>query len=111
MSSFSSQDITIGRIVIYRSKTGQYSMPAVVSATRDTLYLPNVSAGHLADLSAADNVHLVVFTAGASGHRSAGTDPSLGAANPPAGGSFAEYDIAYSDDPEAPGCWSWPRRG
>ena len=107
---------TIGRIVIYRSKTGDYVMPAIVSATVDTLHRPNVEAGHLHDLTDEMHVHLTVFTAGFQGQVSTSTmenhpdlaDPAR--RNAPAGGTFQEWDIPYSADPEAPGCWSWPAR-
>jgi hypothetical protein len=107
---------TIGRIVIYRSKTGDYVMPAIVSATLDTLHQPNVDAGHMHPLSGPLNVHLTVFTAGYQGQVSQSTmenhpelaDPAR--RNYPAGGTFQEWDIPYSDTDE-PGCWSWPVRG
>lgn len=107
---------TIGRIVIYRSKTGDYVMPAIISATVDTLHQPNVEAGHLHGLSSPAHVHLTVFTAGYQGQVSQSTlenHPDL--ANParrnaPAGGTFQEWDIPFSGDPTEPGCWSWPKR-
>lgn len=116
---------SIGRVVIYRSRTGTYSMPALISATVDTLHRPNVDAGHVPDLTSGRHVHLTVFTPGILGQRSASTDPELGKANPPAGGSLQEWDIAeweprldqagdafaagdYTAQP--PGTWAWPPR-
>lgn len=100
---------TIGRIVIYRSKSGDYLMPALVAATADTLHRGNVEAGRIPDLSSDTHVHLTVFTAGTPGERNPGTDPGLGVANPPAGGTFQEWDIPYAED-GSPGTWSWPER-
>lgn len=116
---------SIGRVVIYRSKTGTYSMPAIISATVDTLYRPNVEAGHVPDLSSDTHVHLCVMTCGIPGERSANTSPELGRTNPPAGGTLQESDIPqyvpaldtggdafwagdYSAQP--PGTWAWPPR-
>lgn len=111
-------DITIGRAVWYRSKSGDYTMPAVVAATTKTLHRGNVEAGYLPDLSSDSHVHLVVYTAGTPGQRNPATDPSLGRANPPGGGTFQEWDIPFWDAntgsqakvlAEQPGgTWTWP---
>lgn len=107
---------TIGRIVIYRSKTGDYVMPAIITATTETLYRPNVEAGHVPDLSSDMHVHLVVFTAGMPGHVALTTaenhpelaDPSR--RNHPYGGTYQEWDIPWNADASAAGAWSWPIR-
>lgn len=116
---------TLGRIVIYRSKTGTYSMPAIITATLDSLYQPNVDAGHVPALSSDQHVHLTVLTPGTPGERSAGTPLELGRAHPPAGGSMQEWDIdefephldaagerfAAGDLSAQPaGTWAWPPR-
>jgi hypothetical protein len=105
---------TIGRIVVYRSKTGKYVVPAVIAATVDTLYRPAVEEGHVAELTDESHVHLVVFTPGFAGHRNSTTTPEqaakLTALSTPAGGTYQEFDIAYDETGETPGTWSWPRR-
>lgn len=105
---------TIGRIVVYRSKTGKYVVPALIAATVDTLYRPAVEEGHVAELTDESHVHLVVFTPGFAGHRNSTTTPEqaaqLTALSTPAGGSYQEFDIGYDEAGETPGTWSWPRR-
>lgn len=110
MTSF--QAISIGRVVLYRSRTGNYSVPAIVAATQDSLYRPNVEAGYIPDITKADNVHLIVFSPGPGGKRANAADfkvePVHGRSENQ-GGTYAEYDIPY-DDSGAPGTWSWPTR-
>jgi hypothetical protein len=103
----------ISRMVIYRSRTGDYDCPAVIAATRDTLHIPNVEAGFIPPLSSEDHVHLVVFSAGSPGKRAAPEAHFL--VESPHGrsenvsGSYQEWDITY--DPEgAPGTWRWPEQ-
>lgn len=103
---------TIGRVVIYRSRTGDYIVPAIVTATLDTLHRPNVEAGYIADLSSDEHVHLTVFTPGKPGKRAEAADfltesPHGRAEN--VGGLYQEWDIAY-DENDAPGTWHWPER-
>lgn len=119
---------TIGRIVIYRSRTGLYSCPAVICATQATLYQPNVEAGHLPDLSSDTHVHLSVFTPGKPGHVSAETaaqHPEL-IRDPAPAGLYQEWDIPqwdwtrdeepssreghWSYDEQPAGTWAWPAR-
>lgn len=115
---------SIGRVVVFRSRTGTYSMPALISATVDTLHRPNVDAGHIPELTSDRHVHLTAFTAGIPGERSASSDPELGKANPPAGGTLQEWDVeewapvdadgaafAAGDYTAQPaGTWAWPPR-
>lgn len=105
---------TIGRIVVYRSKTGKYVVPAIVSATVETLYRPAVEEGHLSDLTDDSHVHLTVFTPGFQGHRNSTTTPEQAAEltrlSTPAGGTYQEFDVPYDESGEMPGSWSWPRR-
>lgn len=101
---------TIGRIVIYRSRTlkeefepqapprSAYSLPAIVAATVDSLYGPAVAEGHVRDITDPYVVHLVVFTCG---------DATLGGND---GGTYQEFAVPYSDDERAPGTWGWPPR-
>lgn len=111
---------TIGRIVIYKSRTGYYVVPAVVTATVDTLFRPNVDAGYIADLSSPSHVHLTVFTPGKPGKRAEATDfkvESPHGRSENAGGVYQEWDIPqHTDDgtvpgrEQAPGTWAWPER-
>lgn len=119
--------IRLGRVVWYRSKTGTYTCPATITATTDSLYLPNVEAGHLLPLSSDTHVHLTVDTPGLQGHVSATTaqnHPEL--AKPdrlsvPAGGTYQEFDIPqwvqnvpndlFKHSNQPAGTWMWPVRG
>ena len=106
--------IRMGRDVIYRSKTGRYSLPAKVSVTQESIYQASVDAGLIHPLSTPDHVHLVVFTGGSVGGRLPGTNPAIPQAPP--GGTYQEFDIPwagelvgdweYADQP--PGTWAWP---
>jgi len=87
---------TIGRIVIYRSRTGAYSVPAVITATVDTLAPAGVAAGNVPDLTSENHVHLTVLTPGAPGLRGRAEDFI---ARPDAtisenqGGTYQEWDV------------------
>lgn len=103
---------SIGRIVHYRSRTGNYPIPAIVTATVDTLHMPNVEAGKIAGLSSEQHVHLTCFTPGMPGLRAAAADflaESLHGRSENVGGIYQEWDIAY-DETGGPGTWSWPPR-
>lgn len=43
---------TIGRIVIYTSRTGDYEVPAIITATVDSLNPKGVELGHIPPLTA-----------------------------------------------------------
>lgn len=120
--------IRLGRVVWYRSKTGTYTCPATITATVDSLYQPNVEAGHLLPLSGDTYVHLTVDTPGLQGHVSAATaqeHPELvkpDRLSTPAGGTYQEFNIPqwvpdasnvdlfeHSDQPA--GTWMWPIHG
>jgi hypothetical protein len=111
---------TIGRIVIYKSKTGDYVMPAIIAATTATLHRPNVEAGHIPDLDSDTHVHLIVFTTGIPGEVSTNTAeqrPELvmpDRVNRPFGGTFQEWNIPQSQAAENvehdAGSWFWPPR-
>ena len=54
---------TIGRIVHYRSRTGNYTVPAIITATKETLYRPGVDGGFVPDMPDARNVPTDVLEA------------------------------------------------
>lgn len=107
---------TIGRIVIYRSRTGTYSVPAIVSATVDTLNPDGVAAGHVPDLEDPMQVHLTVFTPGKPGMRGGAGDfkvESPHGRSENVAGCYQEWSIPFDDSDEqeqAPGTWRWPVR-
>jgi hypothetical protein len=108
---------TIGRIVIYRSRTGDYSVPAIVNCTVDTLNAKGVELGHLPPLTAGDfPVHLTVFTPGKPGMRRGADDfkvESPHGRGENVAGCYQEWDIPFDSSDEfeqAPGTWRWPAR-
>jgi hypothetical protein len=107
---------TIGRVVVYRSRTGSYSVPAIVTATVDTLNPAGVAAGHVPPLEDQWHVHLTVLTPGKPGMRGGAGDFQVESEHPRSenvAGCYQEWDIPFdsSDDSEqAPGTWRWPQR-
>lgn len=119
---------TIGRIVIYRSRTGDYDVPAIINATVDTLNRKGVEAGYVPDLSSAEHVHLTVLSPGMPGLRKTGehTDFKVVSKHPVSenvSGCYQEWDIPQWFTPEItggpdipasppvdpePGSWRWP---
>lgn len=120
----------LGAVVWFRSRTGRWTAPAVVTAVLDSLYQPNVEAGHLPPLTSDRHVHLTVLTPGRPGHVSdetRDTHPELAdpdRPNRPAGGTFQEWDIpqwsreeagidpdeeGFLWDDQDDGTWMWPR--
>lgn len=129
------QKPSIGRIVIYRSRTGNYSVPAIVTATIDTLAevglrLHEESGGEkgVPPLSSDLHVHLAVLTPGKPGLRADAQDfvvESPHGRSENVGGAYQEWDVPYDggrlskDELEPgtwyyagqpPGTWSWPVR-
>jgi hypothetical protein len=104
---------TIGRIVIYRSRTGDYDVPAMIVGTVDTLNPKNVEAGYLPGLSSDEHVHLVVFTPGPPGKRAAAADfktESEHGRSENVSGTYQEWDIPRTVVHPGPGTWRWPER-
>lgn len=98
---------SLGQTVVYRSRTGDYDVPAIVNATRETLNDKGVEAAHVPALTGRDNVHLTVFTPGKPGMRRDATDfkvESEHGRGENVSGSYQEWDIPYSTDAE-PGTW------
>lgn len=104
--------LALGRVVHYRSRTGNYTLAALVTATGETLHRPGVDAGFVADLTNLEHVHLQVFSPGRPGKRADADDflvesPHGRAEN--VNGSYPEYDVPFDPD-GGPGTWSWPPR-
>lgn len=119
---------SVGRIVLYRSRTGSYTVPAIITATVSSLNQAGVDAGHVPALSDEDNVHLTVFTPGKPGMRGGAGDflcESEHGRSENVAGCYQEWDIApagalgnersadiVQDDEKVfpPGTWAWPQR-
>jgi hypothetical protein len=113
---------TIGRIVIYRSRTGDYDVPAIVTATTATLNAKGVELGHVPPLSGEEHVHLTVLTPGKPGMRRGAEDfkvESPHGRGENVSGCYQEWDIAPAASEYeqaafagevAPGTWRWPER-
>lgn len=118
------QGLTISRAVWYRSRTGNYTVPAIVTATVDTLYQPGVDAGFVPPLSSETHVHLAVFTPGIPGKRKDADDflvESPHGRSENVAGTYQEFDVPFWEadgpytaeqllDVQPPGTWIWPPR-
>jgi hypothetical protein len=108
------QTPTIGRIVLYRSRTGDYTVPAIVTATVDTLNPKGVELGHVPALTGDQHVHLTVLTPGKPGKRRGADDFLVESEHPRSenvAGCYQEWDIAAGDPGDhGPGTWIWPPR-
>lgn len=121
---------SICRMVVYRSRTGAYEVPAVITATHDSLnpqgvnaYINSGGVRGVPPLSSPDHVHLTVFTPGIPGQRATAEDFEGPRADAPisenVAGCYQEWDVPL-DGSEAqpqevvgiqtPGTWSWPQR-
>lgn len=95
--------ITIGRVVIYRSRTGDYEVPAIVTATVDTLNPKGVEAWRASEgakgvppLSGDTYVHLTALTPGIPGQRGIADDFKVVSEHPVSenvAGCYQEWDI------------------
>lgn len=65
---------SVGRIVLYRSRTGSYTVPAVITAVAESLNPAGVEAGHVPALTGDGHVHLTVFAPGRPGMRGGAGD-------------------------------------
>lgn len=107
--------LTIGRIVIYRSRTGDYDVPAIITATVDTLNAKGVELGHVPALSSTGHAHLTCFTAGKPGMRRGAQDfltESAHGRSENVSGCYQEWDIEVRDAEALiePGTARWPAR-
>lgn len=120
---------TLGRVVLYRSRTGNYTVPGIVTAVEGSLYQPNVDAGYIAGLSSDTHVHLSALTPGKPGTRGPENvdmvvpDSPGRPIRPNLAGLYQEDDVPYWDpvdcgvfdhqhlDEQPAGTWTWPPRG
>lgn len=107
---------TLGRIVHYVSRTGNYTLPAIVNCCLKSIYQPGVDAGFVPALTDGYRVHLTVFSPGRAGMRitagetpgsEAFTNPSAHPVSENVSGCYQEWDVAYDRDGGA-GTWHWP---
>lgn len=112
LNSQGKQIPTLGRIVWYRSRTGNYTVPALVNCTVNSIYQPGVDAGFVPPLTDDLHVHLTVFSPGQIGKR-VGADNFINKSKYPVSenvsGCYQEWDIEY-DELAGPGTWCWPER-
>lgn len=108
--------LAIGRIVHYRSRTGKYTVPAIITAVQDTLYRPGVEGGHISDLGGVNHVHLTVFTPGYPGKRGDAKDFEArqdAKISENVAGTYQEWDVPHGElDAEGnlpAGTWGFPQ--
>lgn len=118
---------TLTRAVLYRSRTGSYTVPAVVTCTARSLNPAGVEAGHLPPLSSEQHVHLTVFTPGKPGLRAQASDFVVESQQPVSenvAGCYQEWDVPFWSPPndqlqawesgdysqQPAGTWAWPPR-
>ncbi len=100
----------LGGIVIYRSRTGNYDVPAIINCTAESISPEGVELGHVPPLSGNECVHLTVFTPGKPGTARQGNEVNEAQTS----GCYQEWDIprAYeryeADGEPQPGSWRWP---
>lgn len=123
MTDSSVQRPTIRRIVEYRSRTGAYTCPAIITATTDSLnplgvklYLESGGTKGVPPLESRYHVHLTVFTPGLPGMRATADDFVGERADAPisenVAGCYQEWDVPYGpvqqdSGDHAPGTWNW----
>jgi hypothetical protein len=99
---------TIGRIVIYRSKTGDYDLPAIITGTRDSMSAAGMArAGDDAEklvLSTPTHVHLEVLTPGAQGRYQEHNVPMCPLT------VAQQTGVAHEAPKPEPRSWRWPER-
>lgn len=106
----------IGRVVHYRSRTGKYTVPAIITATLETLYRPGVDGGYISDLSGVNHVHLTVLTPGYPGKRGNAKDFEArqdAKISENVAGTYQEWDVPHGElDAEGnlpAGTWGFPQ--
>lgn len=104
---------SIGRIVIYRSRTGDYDCPAIITATQETINPEAAERGSMPALSSPEHVHLTVFTAGVQGLGGPRPASEEGFVSENQGGSYQEWNVPPQPGERAdlePASWRWPER-
>jgi hypothetical protein len=102
--------------VIYRSRTGDYDVPAIVNCTAETLNAKGVEAGHVPDADGAgqrapDGAHAGQAGDAPRRRRLPRGVPHGRSEN--VAGCYQEWDIPLNDPATgevAPGTWRWPVR-
>jgi hypothetical protein len=113
--------LAIGRVVIFRSRTGGYDVPAIVTATTGSLAPAGVAAWEKSEgargvppLTAPDRVHLTVLTPGVPGQRATADDFLVESEHPVqenVGGTYQEWDVPFdAGGALGAGTWRWPER-
>ena len=119
--------VGIARAVLYRSRTGSYTVPAVVNCTARSINPAGVEAGMVPPLSSDQHVHLTVFTPGKPGQRADAADfvvESQWPVSENVSGCYQEWDIPFWEPADferqaweegdysvqPPGTWAWPQR-
>lgn len=87
---------TPGRDVLYKSKTGNYVLPAKVVVTLDNLFSEGVKKGDIPGLDTPVHVHLKVFSPG----------EDYVEENCPHSSEHPDYDARANPFPA--GSWCWP---
>lgn len=77
----------LGAVVVYRARTRGYKLPAIVTATIDTLDQRGVVRGDVPQITDEERVHLNVSSCGAAM-------------------MYQEFDVPFSVADE-PGTWGW----
>ena len=119
--------VTLGRVVLYRSRTGAYTIPALVNCTTRSINPAGVEAGHVPPLSSERHVHLTVLTPGKPGLRAKAEDFVVESQQPVSenvAGCYQEWDLPYWEPSpseqqawdagdysvQPAGTWAWPQR-
>lgn len=122
-----SDHVTLGRVVLYRSRTGSYTVTGIVNCTTRSINPVGVETGNVPPLSSERHVHLTVFTPGKPGLRAAADDfkvESQFGISENVAGCYQEWDIPFWEPADAerqawedgdygvqpPGTWAWPQR-
>jgi hypothetical protein len=116
---------TICRTVVYRSRTGNYSVPAIITATVATLapvglerYAATGGQEGVPPLTSETHVHLCVMTPGIPGLRVEAQDFEVEGVRRAenVGGVYQEWDVPFDadftslhlNDEQKPGTWRAP---
>lgn len=115
---------SMGRIVWYRSRTGDYACAALITATKDgPVCQRNIDEGYMVGFTSATHVHLDVRSPGIPGKQrtsdfTEGFKDQTGIKMPASSGGYAEFDVPFwhpgkdkwEFDEQPPRTWTWPPR-